>query len=289
MPPTDSYLFLNNLRFHYYDWGGEERPVVLLHGLASNARIWDLVAPTLAQHFRVLALDQRGHGLTDVPSDGYDFPTVVRDLHAFIETLDLHRPILVGHSWGANTVLQYAATRPAIPAGVVLVDGGLAELSSVPGTTWEKAEALLTPPDLDGMPRDEFLGRLRDWMGDMYSDENAGIVLANFAIGEDDALRRRLPIPLHMRIARAIYDQKPSEFYPRLRCPALLCPAVPPPPRDERGEQFLVLKRDGIARAEQANPLVRTVWFDDTVHDVPLHRPAELTKAISDFGLKIAD
>ncbi len=291
MPATDSYLFLNDLRFHYRDWGGEGRPMVLLHGLASNARIWDLVAPALAQHFRGLALDQRGHGLTDVPGDGFDFPTVVRDLHAFIETLDLQRPILVGHSWGANTVLQYAATRPAIPAGIVLVDGGLAELSSVPGTTWEKAEALLTPPDLDGMPREEFLERLKGWMGDMYSDENANIVLASFALREDDALRRRLPIPLHMRIARAIYEQKPSEFYPRLRCPALLCPAAPPSPRDERGEQFLALKREGVRRAEQASPLVRTVWFEDTVHDIPLHRPAELAKAISDFArsVKISD
>jgi hypothetical protein len=91
-----------------------------------------------------------------------------------------------------------------------------------------------------------------------------------------------------MRIARAIYEQKPSEFYPRLRCPALLCPAISPP-QDERGAQFLALKREGIARAEQANPRVRTIWFDDTVHDVPLHRPAELTRAISDFGLKISD
>jgi len=288
MPPTDSHLFLNNLRFHYRDWGGEGRPMVLLHGLASNARIWDLVAPTLARHFRVLALDQRGHGLTDVPDDGYDFPGIVRDLHAFIETLDLQRPLLVGHSWGANTVLQYAVVRPAIPAGIVLVDGGVNEMSSVPGMTWEKAGALLTPPDLDGLPREEFLERLKGWMGDMYSDENANIVLANFAIGEDDALRRRLPIPLHMRIARAIYEQKPSEFYPRLRCPALLCPAISPP-QDERGAQFLALKREGIARAEQANPRVRTIWFDDTVHDVPLHRPTELAKAISDFGLKISD
>jgi non-heme chloroperoxidase len=289
MPPTDSYLFLNDLRVHYRNWGGEGRPVVLLHGLASNARIWDHVAPRLAEHFRVLALDQRGHGLTDVSPDGYDFPTIVRDLHAFVETLDLPRPLLVGHSWGANVALQYAATRPAGPAGIVLVDGAFGEMSSVPGMTWEKAEALLTPPDLDGMRREEFLQRLKGWMGEMYSDETAGIVLANFAVGEDDTLRRRLPIPLHMRVAHAIYEQKTSDLYPRLRCPALLCPAVPPPPRDERGEQFLALKREGIARAEQSNPLVRTLWFDDTVHDVPLQRPAELAEAIAEFGMHLSD
>lgn len=48
MKPISSYLLLNGLRFHYLNWGGLGRPVVLLHGLASNARIWDLVAPRLA-------------------------------------------------------------------------------------------------------------------------------------------------------------------------------------------------------------------------------------------------
>ena len=92
MPVSDSYLSLNGLRFHYRNWGGEGRPVVLLHGLSSNARIWDFVAPRLAaEGFRVLALDQRSHGLTDPADDGYDFPSIVRDLHAFIETLDLQR------------------------------------------------------------------------------------------------------------------------------------------------------------------------------------------------------
>ncbi len=162
---SNSYLRLNHLRFHYRYWGGEGRPLVLLHGLASNARIWDAkrVAPRLAEHFRVFALDQRSHGLTDRADDGYDFPS----------------------------------------------------------------------------------------------------------------------------IARAIYEQKTSELYARLRLPALLCLAVPPPPRDENAEQFLARKREGIARAEQAAPLVWTVWFEDTVHDIPLHRPAELAQAILDFGFPL--
>ncbi len=287
MMPTDSYLLLHNLRFHYLHWGGEGRPVVLLHGLSSNARIWDFVAPRLTEHFRVFALDQRSHGLTDRADDGYDFPSIVGDLHAFLEALDLQRPLLVGHSWGASTALQYAAARPAGPAGIALVDGGFSEMSAVPGMTWEKAEQRLRPPDLDGMPREEFLERLKDWLGEVYRDDIAPIILANFVIAEDDTLRRRLPIPHHMRIARAIYEQKTSDLYARLRCPALLCPAVPPAPRDENAEQFLALKRAGIARAEQASPLVRTVWFEDTVHDIPLHRPIELAQAISDFGLRL--
>jgi hypothetical protein len=92
-----------------------------------------------------------------------------------------------------------------------------------------------------------------------------------------------------MQIARAIYEQMTSELYARLRCPALLCPAIPPAPRDERAEQFLSQKRAGVARAEQSGSLVRTLWFDDTVHDIPLHRPIELAQAITDFGLTLTD
>jgi len=283
--PIDSYLLLNNLRFHYRDWGGEGQPLVLLHGLASNARIWDLAAPLLARHFRVLALDQRSHGLTDPAEDGYDFPSIARDLQAYIETLDLEKPMLVGHSWGANTVLYYATTAPLprLPAAIVLVDGGMGDMSAIPGLTWEKAEEMLTPPHLDGMPREEFLAQLKERMNP-YSEEAANSILANFNISEDDTLQRRLPIPKHMRIARAIYEQKNSELYTRLRCPALLCPAIAPLPHDEHAEGFLEIRRASIARAEQVSSLVRTVWFPDTVHDIPLHRPAELAQAILDFA-----
>jgi pimeloyl-ACP methyl ester carboxylesterase len=283
MPPNQSYLLLNNLRFHYLDWGGEGRLIVLLHGLASNARIWDFVAPRLVEAgYHAVALDQRSHGLTDPADEGFDFHGITRDLHAFIETLNRERPLLVGHSWGAGTVLNYAVLRPSIPAGVVLVDGGFTQLNAAPDMTWDKAEQMLRPPDLDGMPVEEFRQRLRGWMDGWYSEAAAEIVLANFRMDEDDRLYRRLPIPQHMRIARAIYEQNTFDLYARLRCPALLCPAIDAP-RDERAEQFINLKRAGVARAEQASPLVRALWFENTVHDIPLHRPNELAQAIAEF------
>jgi pimeloyl-ACP methyl ester carboxylesterase len=287
MPPTHSYLLLNDLRFHYIDWGGDGQPLVLLHGLASNARIWDLVAPRLAARgFRVLALDQRNHGLSDPADDGFDFPVITRDLHAFIEVLGLTRPLLVGHSWGANTVLIYAAQRPTVPTGIILVDGGIMELSAEPGMTWEKAEVMLRPPDIDGVPAQEFFARARGWLGELYSDEVVQIILANFWLDEDERIHRRLPIPKHMQIARAIYEMKTSDYYARLRCPALLCPAVQSP-GDENAARSLERKRAIIAQAQQDNPHVLVHWFADTIHDIPLHRPAELAEAISNFAQRI--
>src|SRR5262245_5740144 len=111
MPPTETFLTTNSLRLHLRDWGGPEAtpPILLVHGLASNARIWDLVAPLLARDFRVAAIDQRGHGLTDKPADGYDFATIAGDLAGAIGALGWARTLVVGHSWGANVALQLAA------------------------------------------------------------------------------------------------------------------------------------------------------------------------------------
>lgn len=282
MTPKSSYLFLNGLRFHYLDWGGSGQPVVLVHGLASNAHIWSLVAPLLAPHFRVLALDQRNHGRSDPAEGGFDFPTIAKDLHAFIDTLQLERPLLVGHSWGASVVVHYAAKRPTPPSGLVLVDGGVLDMKTT-AETWEQAERMLMPPDLDGMPRADFLTRFQQWMPKEVDWEAAlTVALNSFAIDEEDRIFRRLPIPKHMQIAHALYDQNIFDLLPRVRCPILACPAADTP-RDERGAQFLTMKREGVARAERLHPNFRTVWFENTIHDIPLHRPRELAQTIIDF------
>src|SRR5579884_2465458 len=85
-------------------------PLLLLHGLASASRIWDLVAPILAQDRRVIALDQRGHGRSEKPDTGYDFATIVADDVAAAAKLGLgERYAVAGHSWGANVALELAA------------------------------------------------------------------------------------------------------------------------------------------------------------------------------------
>ncbi|MBI4768941.1 MAG: alpha/beta hydrolase [Chloroflexi bacterium] len=292
------YLYLNNLRFHYKRWGGppDGQPVVLLHGLASNARIWDLVAPRLVERgFRVFALDQRGHGLTDVPPDGYDFATITADLRAFVRALDLERPLLVGHSWGASTVLEYAARHsvgpPAgAPAGIVLVDGGVVEMRDSPYMpTWERAEEILRPPPLAGTPREEFLDMIRRIAGEAYTDQMGDIVLGNFIVREDDTIAPRLPLDKHMTIARMLYEQQKADLYPRVRCPVLALPATPPGEPTERARVFLAQQEAGLARLKESLPAARIVPFPDTLHDVPLHRPTELARAVGDWGLEIGD
>ena len=125
-------------------------PFVLVHGLASNARLWDGVATALvAAGHQVFAVDLRGHGRSSKPAGPYDVTTVADDLATVIERLGIERPVVAGQSWGGNVVLELAARRPDLVRGIVCVDGGWLELGR-DFADWDACRAALSPPRLAG-------------------------------------------------------------------------------------------------------------------------------------------
>ncbi len=274
------------IRIHYLDWGGASTPLILLHGLASNAHIWDLTAPYLVPHFRVIALDQRGHGLSDKPSS-YSFDEVTSDLAGLIQALSLERPILVGHSWGGNVALQFAADHPLETAGIVLSDGGFLEISAMDGMTWERAEVVMRPPDIDGAPLAAFVAGARNWpdLAGLWSDQLQEMVLSNFEI-RDEKVYRCLPIPDHMKIVRAIWEQRPSQMWDRVRCPVLMIPAIKKQDDPQR-DLWTRTKLQAIEIARQKLQGAQVVVMEDTIHDIPIQRPKELAEAFIAFAKSI--
>ena len=123
---TDRTVTLRGQRFHYTEWGDAAAPpVVMLHGLTGHARTWDEEARALSGRYRVLALDQRGHGDSDPASDGdYTTGTLAGDLAAFCDALDLGRTRLVGLSMGGRVAIAYAGRQPARVERLVVVDIG---------------------------------------------------------------------------------------------------------------------------------------------------------------------
>lgn len=286
---AEGFLPLNGLQLHYREWPGGGRPLLLLHGLASTCHIWDLVAPQLAAAgHRVVALDQRGHGQSDKPDDGYDFATIVADDLAAIESLELTRPVVIGHSWGGNVAVELAAARPEAVSGLVLIDGGFSELQSRPGMTWERAEQMLAPPDLSSFTWERFVETAKQWsLGLVWSPEVEAAVLANFEIGEDGRIRPRLRRDRHMRIVRALWEQRVSQLFPRVHCPVLLLPAMQQV--EGRMAEMTVRKMESVERALSLLARGSVVWLEDAIHDVPLQRPDLVANLIIEFAQKIEE
>jgi pimeloyl-ACP methyl ester carboxylesterase len=108
------------------------------------------------------------------------------------------------------------------------------------------------------------------------------MVLSNFLV-RDDKVYRPLAIPNHMKIARAIFDQRPSEMLPNVSIPVLIIPAI----REGESEQerrWQEHRERGLAAISEARPDVRIARMEDTIHDVPVQRPAELARLIDEFA-----
>ena len=113
-------------RFHFLEWGAPEAPpILLLHGGHQSAHSWDLVSLHLAQKYRIIALDQRGHGDSEWARNGdYSNHTMALDAQAFTQAISLENPIIMGHSMGGRNTLMLTRLDPSYPRALVIVDVG---------------------------------------------------------------------------------------------------------------------------------------------------------------------
>ncbi len=241
---------------------------LLVHGLASNARLWDGVAAALTElGHPVATVDLRGHGRSSKPDGPYDVPTVADDLVALILRLGLDRPVVAGQSWGGNVVLELAARHPAAVRAVVCVDGGWLEPSAA-FPDWEACRRALAPPRLVGRHLAEVEAYIRsahpDW-------PEAGIrgTLANFEIRDDGTIAPWLTYERHLEVLRGLWDHHPRERYPAVAVPVLLVPA------DDGASARSRRKREEVEAARAALPRAAVHWFPGD-HDIHAQRPVEL-------------
>ena len=96
-------------------------PVILLHAWGESRRAFDRLVALLPDTLRVVAIDQRGHGDSDVPEVGYSLADFAADVAAFMEAAGLPSAVLVGVSSGGYVAQEVAVTNPERVAGLVLV------------------------------------------------------------------------------------------------------------------------------------------------------------------------
>lgn len=115
-------------KIHVSDQGPEDAPaLVFIHGWAQHNICWQAQAP-LAEKFRVVALDLRGHGGSDTPSEVEDYTDETlwaNDIYAVITELGLINPVLIGWSYGARVISSYLATHGQDAIGGIVLVGGI--------------------------------------------------------------------------------------------------------------------------------------------------------------------
>ena len=270
---TDYTLTLHGSDFHYTECGDRNAPsIVMLHGVTGHARTWDAEGAALATRYRVLALDQRGHGDTDPPADAdYSMVSLSGDLAAFADALGLQTFGIVALSLGGRVAIHYAAAHPTRVTRLVVVDigpdiapAGRARVGQFMATAPERFATLddVVAYQRQSNPRySEALLRARVEHG------VRPLPGGGFTWKYDRGLRE---------LVRAGRWSDPIDLWPAwtaLACPTLLV----------RGALSDILSADTATKMIDAQPRARLVEVADAGHTVPGDQPEAFVKLLREF------
>jgi N-formylmaleamate deformylase len=262
----------NGIKIHYVRTGGAKPPIVLCHGATDNGLCWTPVARALAGEYDVIMPDSRWHGFSDGPAEGNAPDCQVEDLVGFVQALGLAKPILMGHSIGANTALKAAGCYPELPRAVILEDPPLREavVQENPATAQSFIEN--TRRSLLGykaMSREELIEMIHSqaptWPEDElgpWADSKLQVSL-NFV-----EARKNRPMPV-----------SPWEDLARITCPALLITADP-----ERGA---IITPEVAQKAAGVLPSMKIVRINGAGHSIRREAFGAYMAAVEDFLARV--
>jgi pimeloyl-ACP methyl ester carboxylesterase len=282
------------VRIHFLDWdggpgtGANRAPlapcVLLLHGLASTAWAWTPVARRLRASALVVAMDLRGHGLSDAPTGGYDRESLAGDAIAVAEgagllALPADPPggplVLAGIGYGAIVATWAAQTLGDRCRGLVLVDGGWEDLAATTEATPEEWMAAIEEPP-------EVLASMGAWLADRAAfdpatwdaDEERA---ARAQVVETAAGRVKAAVHPHALAGsvRAIWSYDPAAVLPRVeaRIAALVA-------RDDDGSRAVALRRVARLRGAAGGSPVLAAAFPERGHNLARYEPDAVAGAV---------
>jgi pimeloyl-ACP methyl ester carboxylesterase len=281
--PADGWLERDGIALHFLEWKPEgtddAAAVLLLHGLSSNAHYWDRLASHLSDT-RLIALDQRGHGLTGRPPHappvpaGFAMDELIGDAEFVIESLHLGRPVVAGHSWGATVALELAARRPRQSSALVFIDGPVQSASNL--FSWEEAQGFMQPP----LPRYATFEQAvddsrRDFEG-AWDDDLEPFVMSRL-MQDGSSFVLTLTSEVRLELLRGLYASPVDQLWTELASPAMALLARGGPRR------ITDWREKGVRQLTQQAPDVRVKWFD-TPHDIPIFAPEAVAAEIKSLS-----
>src|SRR5579884_2541804 len=250
----------NGITIHYYRTGGTNKPpILLLHGITDNGQCWSRVAHDLEGSYDLIMTDARGHGRSSSSATGFSTPLLADDAAAVIQALELHKPVLYGHSMGARTASMVAANYPELVRAVVLEDPPLMD-----------QPALQTNTEQQGQQRWQ-------WVFDLKALSREERIARGFAMNpnwtEEDILpwadSKAQVHPDVLKHAGAIGSYPWREVLSRIQCPILLITGDP-----ELGaivtpqvaqEAFQIWKNGEVVYISGAGHNIRRDRYDETM------------------------
>jgi pimeloyl-ACP methyl ester carboxylesterase len=271
--PREGTVASRGFALHYVEWGAPAAPpVILLHGITGHARTWDTLAEGLAGSWRVLALDQRGHGDSEpAPDADYGVGAMADDLGAFADALGLRTFALVGLSMGGRVAMGFAGAHPARVERLVIVD--IAPDIHPPGMTRIRAMIANSPETIES----------EEWAVETAMAANPRADVGELRHRIKHALRRESDGTLTWKYARDVREmmrrggrREPLDLWERLTHiagPTLLV----------RGAESDVLSPELAERVVAALPNGRLVEVPAAGHTVPGDRPIEFIEVVRRF------
>ncbi|HEU5190712.1 MAG TPA: alpha/beta fold hydrolase [Methylomirabilota bacterium] len=271
--PRESTVSSRGFALHYVEWGAPTAPpVILLHGITGHARTWDTLAEALAPQWRVLALDQRGHGDSEPAPDGdYTPGAMADDLEAFVDALGYRRFTLLGLSMGGRVAMGFAGAHPDRVERLVIVD--IAPEIHPPGMARIRTMIANAPETIES----------EEWAVETAMAANPRADVGELRHRIKHALKRAPDGTLTWKYARDVREmmrrgtrRDPLELWERLThitCPTLLV----------RGAESDVLSPALAQRVVAALPDGRLVEVAAAGHTVPGDRPAEFVDVVRRF------
>jgi 2-(acetamidomethylene)succinate hydrolase len=266
----------DSIRVHRIDAGritlnvreiGDGPLAIFLHGITSNSAVWEPQLLALQDELRCVAVDQRGHGLSDKPPVGYGAKDSAADIVALIQTLNAGPAFIVGHSLGARNGVEAAVMAPELVRGVVAIDF----------TPYIETEVL-----------DQLAERVNG--GDRLFASQKDIedyLQGRYAMMPPEAVRIR---------ARTAYRQVEGGFRPLASAGAMsqtaeglredLVPAftsVTRPVLVVRGALSKLVSAQALEKTRRLRPDLPVLVVDNTDHYVNEEAPELMTQAIRDF------
>ena len=119
---TDGFVNSNGLSLHYYRTGGDKPKVIFNHGAGDDGLCWTRVIRELEADYDCILVDGRGHGKSSSGNGDYSTAQRAADLADLIQALSLERPVIGGHSMGADTCMNLTAAHPELTRAIFLED-----------------------------------------------------------------------------------------------------------------------------------------------------------------------